>query len=212
MNLQGQTKERGNKTMKRLFLISLFLLFTFGSAFALIVTDNVDKDAFQYEVPYHFSTNDLATSQTAVEIPVIAGATQHNFYYVIPRDGRIVGMSIAGNKAVVAGAATFDLTINGTVTGIQTVIEPTVGTARSAVGISGSAGPQFAYIRQDRAETASARGFRSSSDKASYHNAEHFYGKATALSAGNRVGARITTSSSFAPTTTDYVITIYVLE
>lgn len=198
--------------MKRLLLASLFLLVTSVPAFGLIVTDNVDRDDFQYEVGYSFATEDLTASLSAIEIPARHADTISNFYYVVPRDGRIVGMSVAGNAAVTDGAATFDITINSQVTGVQTVIENTVTTARSAVGIGGSAGSQYAYIRQDRAETAVFQGFRAETSTADRHNADHPYGKATALSAGNRVGVKVTTSSGLTPTSVDYLIVIYVLE
>lgn len=195
--------------MKKLILASLFALGLCSSVFALLVTDNVDKDSFQYEVAYRFTTADLAASQTAAEVPVISGAVQHNFYYTIPRSGKIVGIAVSGNAEITAGGATFDITINGNVTGVQTVIE---SPARSAVGNTGSSGPQYAYMRQDRAETAASGGFRASGSTADKHNADNPYGRATPLSAGNRVGVKVTTNSSFAPTTIDYVVTVYVLE
>lgn len=200
--------------MKR--LISIFLLLLVGSlstnlAFALIVTDNVDKDDFRYEVTYTFSTQDLAVSQTAMEVPIDTSFVHDNFVYAISRDGRLVGMSIAGDQACTAGAATFDITINSQVTGIQTVIEP--APVRSAVGIGGASGTTYAYIRQDRADTVVSRGFRGADDKStSFHNTEHQFGRATPLVAGNRVGVRVTTSSAFAPVDSAYVIVVYVLE
>lgn len=195
--------------MRRLaVMLAIFSLFPVN-AFALLVTDNVDKTEFKYEVGYRFATSDLQASLTAAEIPVIPDATQHNFYYVVPRDGRVVGISVAGNNALSAGGATFDVTINGTVTGIQTVIE---SPARTALGESGSSGTQFAYMRQDRAQTASVRGFRSAIDTTSKHDTDNPYGRATPITAGNRIGVRVTTSSTWSPATLDYIVTIYVLE
>lgn len=195
--------------MKKLILASLFAIGLCPSAFALLVTDNVDKDSFQYEVPYSFATNNLAASQTAVEFPITAGAVQNNYYWTVPRSGKIVGIAVSGNNAVTAGGATFDITINGNVTGIQTVIE---SPARSAAGNTGSSGTQYAYMRQDRSETAASRGFKVSSPSADRHDADNPYGRATPLSAGNRVGVKVTTNSAFTPTTIDYVVTVYVLE
>ena len=201
--------------MKKLLFVFLFLLVcSFASpSYALIVTENVDKDAFQYEVGYKFATDDLAASLTAKEFSVESGSDVNDvFYYVVPREGRIVGMSVSSNNAVTLGAATFDVTINGLVTGVQTVIEPTAETVRSAVGTEGKADPQYAYIRQDRADTRVRQGFRAESNTAGIYDADHQYGKATALSAGNRVGVVVTTSSAFAATANDYIVVIYVLE
>ena len=198
--------------MRKLILTSLLVLTLCFPAYALLVTDNVDRDNFQYEIPYQFATTDLGASLTAVTFSVsgLAGSgTAANPNYVIPRSGRIVGIAVSGNAAITAGGATFDVTINGTVTGVQTVIE---SPARSAVGNTGSSGTQFAYMRQDRADTAASRGFKASDDSANFHNADNPFGKATALSAGNRVGVRVTTSSTLSPTTIDYVVTVYVLE
>lgn len=216
MNPQGLTKRKEDKAMKKFLLtISLFLLIS-KPVFALIETNNVSKDDFLYEVGYAFATGDLAASQSAVQIPVaIETGTGHIFEYTIPRDGRIVGMSVTGDIALtVAGAATFDVTINGNVTGVQTVIEKlSASTGRAAVGIGGSADAQYAYIRQDRADTVVARGLRAEypKDTASFHDADHRYGKATALVAGNRVGVKVTTTSGFV-SMSDYVVVVYVLE
>lgn len=195
--------------MRKLFLLCLSLLILPVSAFALIVTDSVDKDSFGYEVAYRFATSDLQASLTAAEVPVIPGAAQHNFYYTIHRDGKVVGISVAGNDPVAVGGATFDVTINGTITGVQTVVE---SPARAALGATGSSGTQFAYMRQDRAETNSARGFRASGDRAGLHNTDHPYGRATPLTAGSRIGVAVTTSATWVDTTADYIVTIYVLE
>jgi hypothetical protein len=197
--------------MKKLFLVSLFLMLIFGlcnPVSALITTENVDKDTFQYEVPYAFATTDMGAAQTVAEITVSPAVS--GYYYTIPRSGRLVGISVAANTAVTSGGATFDVTINSYVTGIQTVLQS--GTARTAVGNSGAGGTTYAYMRQDRSETAASRGFRVSSDRASYHNAENSFGKATPLVAGDRIGVKVTTSSGFAPMTSDYFVVIYVLE
>jgi hypothetical protein len=205
--------------MKKLLLSLSFLLLVSSPVYALIVTENVDRDEFQYEVTYQALTEDLSANVTATAIPFHSAyasgtiPTNQIYYAVVPRDGVLVGMSVSGNAACTAGGVTFDATINNQVTGMQTIIEPTTGTARSAVGISGAADPQYAYIRQDRASTTTARGFRKeTSPYLDIHNAEHPYGKVTQLSAGNRVGIKVTTSSGFLPVTTDYLVILYVLE
>lgn len=196
--------------MKKLLAFLFLLTFCFVSpAFGLIVTVNVDKDAFQYEVGYKFATQDLAASLTAVDVPVGTEDLGHNFEYVIPRDARVVGMSVASNRASTSGAATFDVVINSTVTGIQAVIDASV--VRSAVGTSGSSGSQYSFIRQDRASTTVAQGFRAENGTEDKHDADHPYGKATAITAGNRIGVQVTTSSGFS-VEDDFVVVIYVLE
>ncbi len=200
--------------MKKIFaLVSLFLLIGVSSASALLNTDNTDKETFKYEVPYVFASEDLTASLTDETVAVIGGGVfASNFSYVIPRDGRLVGISVAGSRVCTTGAASFDVTINGTVTGFISVIE---SAARSAVGTSGSSGTQFAYTRQDRAETPVAQGFKTLrlTGNLEYHDANHIYGKASAIAAGDRIGVEVTTSSDFlAPTFADYIITIYVLE
>jgi len=204
----------------RTLLLSLFLLFACYPVYALITTDNVDKDTFNYEVGYRFATDDLAAAQTNLTIPLTpktvrdgVGASNVDFTeYTISRNGRLVGIAITGKGTCSSGAATFDVTLNGTVTGVQCVIEsePT----RSPAGTSGSSGSQYAYIRQDRSETASARGFQNDSDEFTTrrHNADNPYGRATPISAGDRVGVVATTSSGFAGAGADYVIVVYVLE
>lgn len=191
---------------KLILLISLFFLFS-SPVFALIVTDNVDKDDFQYEVPYVFATPDLAASKTEVTIPIDGNLTNSSGY-TIPRDGKLVGISVWSSGALTGGAATFDVTINEAVTGVQAVIEPN---ARTAIGNSGSSGMTYAYMRQDRADKRTHQGFNLGSSP-SYYDAEHKYGKATPITAGNRIGVKATTSSGFTPDNTDYVVVVYVLE
>jgi hypothetical protein len=196
-----------------LLAISLFLLIS-SPAYALIVTDNVDEVDFQYKVGYTFASDDVAASVVSHEISVaVLETTMHsNFYYVVPEEGKIIGMAVAGSEAVAAGGgATFDVTINGLVTGVQAIIQ---GASLTALGTpSGSSDVRYSYITQDRDETNAARGFRKGQPTKldAWHDAEHPYGRATPLVAGNRVGVKVTTNSGFAPTGVDYVIVVYVL-
>lgn len=197
------------------FILAITLLLLCSPAWALIVTDNVDKDSFGYEVAYQFATNDLGASYTANNMPIRASASIADNFYVVPRDGYILGLSVAGNVACTAGAATFDVTINEQVTGIQAVIEDRIGTVdRTAVGTSGAAGERWAYIWQPRGQDVTSQGFRGSGGVgclADLYNNEHPYGKATPLTAGNRIGVKVTTSSGFTPTAADYIVVIYAL-
>ncbi|MCK4248663.1 MAG: hypothetical protein KAX15_02680 [Candidatus Omnitrophica bacterium] len=74
-------------------------------------------------VSHHFMQEDVAASQSAVAIPVLglAGNTE----IVMPKAGSITGISIASNEARTAGTLTVDITVNGTVTGLQAVLDGT---------------------------------------------------------------------------------------
>ena len=180
-------------------------------AHAMIITNDVDRNNFLYQSAYTFSTSDLAATQTAVDLQVGTGATlANNFYRTVSRDGSVVGISVTGSTPLNVGAATFDITINGTVTGVQTVIE--AAPVRTAIGNYGKSDSQFAYMRQDRDETAASRGFRPLGYTADVHNSDNPYGRATPLTAGDRIGVKVTTSSNLSVQTIDYVVTVYVLE
>jgi hypothetical protein len=73
-----------------------------------------DKQSFS------FMQSDVAASQAAVVLNVLglAGNTE----YTMPYPGSIVGISVASNAARTAGTLTVDATINGTVTGLQAVL------------------------------------------------------------------------------------------
>ena len=194
--------------MKKLLIISLFfLIFSLvsSSAFALLVTDNTDSDNFLYQQGFDFSTSDLTVSKTQVAIPINSTLTGLSEYTLL-RDGKLVGISVATSAACTVGGATFDVTINGNVTGVQAWIQKTTV---SAVGNSGSAGAQYSYIRQYRNETAAPKGFGIGGAK---HNADNPYGKATPLVAGDRIGVKLTTNSTFAPDNMDAVVVVYILE
>ena len=205
--------------MKKILLATLFLLI-FGvsdSAFALLKTNNVHKEDFKYEVPYFFASEDLTQSMTAIKVGVgaVNGSSTDgfgdNFFYVVSRDGFLTGMSVAMSTPLTNGAATFDVTINGTVTGVQVVIED--NPVRTAVGTTGSSGDQFGFIRQDRSDTNAADGFKGDDEfTLSRHNSDNPFGRATPLTAGNRIGLKLTTDSTLLPGHADAIITIYVLQ
>ena len=215
MNQLALIKEKEDSAMKKLLLISLFLLLFVRPVHALITIDNLDFDRFPWQSSYRFASSDLAASLTEAEMPTEASQTNQNLYYTISRGsvagyGKIIGISVAGNGAIVAGGATFDVTINGCTTGIQAVIDSPV---RAALVDSGSTGTTYAYMRQSWNTDVTSRGFKAAYNKGSYHDVDHYYGKATALSAGDRIGIKVSTSSGFLPAgSRDYVATVYVLE
>ena len=211
--------------MRRIILLvfCILLVVSYQTAYGLLVTDNTDKDKFQYEVTYRFASSDFTQSMTAAEVPAISlnGTGQSNptrdvFYTVVPRDGKVVGMSVAARDAITSGSATFDVTINGLVTGVQTLLEDapvTTVNARTALGTTGGSGTTWSFIRQDRNDTNAARGFRTTNNSTNdRHNADNPFGRATPISAGNRIGVRVTTSSGLYPLTNAYTVTVYVLE
>lgn len=199
--------------MKKLLIVSLFFLvislLVSSSAFALIVTDSTDVDNFLYEVPLQFATKDLAATLTAEKFPTATGLTPKSNEYTLLRDGKLVGIAVAGDDDCTAGGATFDVTINGAVTGVQAWISP--APAVSALGMPGTTGKRYSYARQHRADPTTEQGFKRSIGSY-YHSADFPYGKATPLSAGDRIGVKVTTSSGFAPISSDWVATVYVLE
>jgi len=78
----------------------------------------------------YFMQSDVAASQTGIAIPV-AGAERlssgavSNTEIVMAKPGSITGISIAANAARSGGTLTVDVTINGTVTGLQAILDGT---------------------------------------------------------------------------------------
>jgi hypothetical protein len=202
--------------MKKISIGFLFLLafvVCVSNASALLVTASCDKDAFQTRTCYEFASTDVAASLTKVDIP-IRGTTGGNsvFEYVIPKDARLVGITVSQHvsKLATAGYATYDVTINGTITGLQAGISPSVF---SAVGSPGTTGTYLAYSSHDRDTIAMEQGFKLANPNTVYrHDSDNPYGKATPLVAGNRIGVKVTTGSAYAPVTADPVIRVYVVE
>lgn len=119
-------------------------------------------------VAFAFQQTDVAASQSAVAMDVLglAGNTE----YTMPYSGSVVAVSIASNAARTGGTATVDVTINGTVTGLQAALDGT--------------NTQYHYASQGP-------------------DADRF-------SAGDRLGVKITTDGSWAPTTADVVVVVVV--
>ena len=119
-------------------------------------------------VAFAFQQKDVAASQSAVAMDVLglAGNTE----YTMPYPGSVVAVSIASNAARTGGTATVDVTVNGTVTGLQAALDGT--------------NTQYHYASQGA-------------------DADRF-------SAGDRLGVKITTDGSWAPTTADVVVVVVV--
>lgn len=80
--------------------------------------------------PFNFFQSNVAASQSAVALSVL-GLTG-NTGFVMPFPGSIIGISIASNDARTAGTLTVDVTKNGTVTGLQAVLDGTNTTTHYA--------------------------------------------------------------------------------
>ena len=78
-----------------------------------------------YKVPHLFYQDNVAASQSAVALAVVGPAS--GIDYEMPWAGSIVGISaqVASAEARTAGTLTVDATINGTVTGLQAVLDGT---------------------------------------------------------------------------------------
>lgn len=91
-------------------------------------------------IPLHFGQADVADSQTAVAMNIVevrdSAATTDDVLavpgYTLPFDFEIVGVSIRASTARTAGTLTADATIDGTVTGLQAVLNATDTTAAYA--------------------------------------------------------------------------------
>ena len=194
------------------FLSITFLSIVTPSAFALIRTRNVDIDdgGFGYKVAYQFSTNNVGAGQTAIE--VTTNAVDGQLYYTIPFKGSIIGVSIASSAALTNGSATADVTINGTVTGVRVALD---GGATTLWAKSGELADHRQYnyrtiaFDDDSPENwGGTCGQGAQSCQSGYE-----YGKATPLVAGDRIGVKLTTSSSVLPTgTAEFTITVMVLQ
>lgn len=78
---------------------------------------------FPYMQPYQFMQSNVAASQSAVALDVLG--LSGNTEYTMELEGSVIGISIASNDARTAGILTADVTINGTATGLQAVLDGT---------------------------------------------------------------------------------------
>lgn len=78
-------------------------------------------------IPLMFSQNAVAASQSAVAMKILegSGGTNEPTEYQIPWDFDVVAISMVADTARTAGSCTVDATIDGTVTGVQAVLDAT---------------------------------------------------------------------------------------
>lgn len=104
-------------------------------------------------VPFLFAQDAVADSQSAVAMNIMettaTTSTLPVTEYVIPWDFEVVGIAVVSSEARTAGTATVDVTIDGTVTGLQAALDATnttrdtgtqfrgldVGTAGQRIGV-----------------------------------------------------------------------------
>lgn len=96
-------------------------------------------------IPYIFAQHNVADAQSAVAMNIMEGETGADVQtlltvteYVIPWDFEVVGISIVSDSARTAGTLTVDATINGTVTGLQAILDATNTTRDTGTQIRGS--------------------------------------------------------------------------
>lgn len=91
-------------------------------------------------ISLHFGQSDVADSQSAVAMNIVevrnTGASADDVLavpgYTLPFDFEIIGISVRASTARTAGTLTADATIDGTVTGLQAVLNGTDTTAAYA--------------------------------------------------------------------------------
>jgi len=80
-------------------------------------------DRKEQVISYCFMQSDVAASQTDIALNVLG--LSGNTEIVVPKDGSVIGISIASNDARTAGTLTVDITVNGTKTGLQAILDGT---------------------------------------------------------------------------------------
>ena len=86
-----------------------------------IVLLRADIDEKGQPMSYSFMQSDVAASQTDVVLNVLG--LSGNTEITMAKPGSVVGISIASNDARTAGTLTVDITIDGTKTGLQAVLD-----------------------------------------------------------------------------------------
>jgi hypothetical protein len=76
-----------------------------------------------FKVPHVFWQDNVAASQSAVALIVAGGSTVDEIE--MPWGGSVVGISVLSNESRTADSLTVDATINGSVTGLQAVLDGT---------------------------------------------------------------------------------------
>ena len=107
-----------------------------------INTAGVNWNSYNYTnpnyfmIPLAFSKADLTSSTSATAIPVstINSATMIR----MPFGGNIVAIGATGNANTTAGSVTFDATIDGSVTGLQAILNSTKQTSTTTAATYGA--------------------------------------------------------------------------
>lgn len=129
-------------------------------------------------VPLVFHQDAVAASQSAVALKTVEGNDGTNNVslgtdeYVVPFDFDVVAISVESDTAAAGDDLTVDATVNGTVTGLQAVLDS-------------ASSDTSAYGTQRRGSDVG--------------------------NAGDRVGAKLTTSASWSATTADITVVVWVI-
>lgn len=93
-------------------------------------------------VPYLFAQDATADAQAAVAMNIMettaTTSTLPVAEYVLPWGFELVGISVSSSEARAAGTLTVDATINGTVTGLQAILDATNTTRDTGIQPRGS--------------------------------------------------------------------------
>lgn len=95
---------------------------------------------YGFMVPLTFRSTDIAANLSAAELCVNpeAGTTELLYYYTAPYAGSVLAVSIYSDDAVTSPYLTADVTINGTVTGLQAALDTTNTQTHSATQVVGT--------------------------------------------------------------------------
>jgi hypothetical protein len=90
----------------------------------MLLTNDISKGQL---VPLTFAQDAVADAQSAVAMNIIEAAANVLTVteYPVPWDFDIVGISVVSDSARTAGTLTVDVTLNGTVTGVQAKLDGT---------------------------------------------------------------------------------------
>lgn len=91
-----------------------------GTLKAYIGQEHDENGEHSLYLPIYFTDEDVAASQSAVELPVCGSVVLRA---AMPIAGSIIGISVYSNEARTADTLTVDATIDGAVTGLQAILD-----------------------------------------------------------------------------------------
>lgn len=100
---------------------------------AYLQTEHDSGGEHTFKIPHTFFQDNVAANQSAVALIVVGSATVDEIE--VPWAGSIVGISVLSNESRSAGSLTVDATINGSVTGLQAVLNASNADHHSATQV-----------------------------------------------------------------------------